>query len=174
MKIKALITTLVLGSSSLALANPSWSGGVNVQASYGGQVAIRDHRDVQPQPIVRDHRDGNRDRDRDRDGDRDDVRNIEMTLVSSAKLEKNQAESFRIEAPRGFSKLVLQRTAGTTAVQKVTIRFADGCRQVAYPNALLDARGETSTIHLTSRAPIEHITVEGSSGPYGLYSIFAA
>lgn len=53
MNIKALITTLVLGSSSAALAKPvvTFSGSASV--SVGSNATVRDHR---PAVVVRDHR----------------------------------------------------------------------------------------------------------------------
>jgi hypothetical protein len=53
MNIKALITTLILGSSSAALAKPvvTFSGSASV--SVGSDYSVRDHRTT----VVRDHRD---------------------------------------------------------------------------------------------------------------------
>ena len=55
MNIKALITTLILGSSSAAMAKPvvTFSGSASV--SVGSDSTVRDHRSARP--IVRDHRD---------------------------------------------------------------------------------------------------------------------
>ena len=53
MNIKAIIASLVLGSSSIAMASPSVTVSATAQGSYGTQV-VRDHRfdDSWNQPIA--------------------------------------------------------------------------------------------------------------------------
>src|SRR5687768_8477657 len=55
MNIKALITTLILGSSSAAMAKPVVTFTGSASVNLGSDYAVRDHRT--PRPIVRDHRD---------------------------------------------------------------------------------------------------------------------
>lgn len=195
MKIKALITTLVLGSSSLALANPSWSGGVNVQASYGGQVAIRDHRDFQPQPIVRDHRDGDRDRDRDRDGDRDWRREHRapisigqqvpviqpapmpyvrqwMTIAQDTSLSSRGASLLWFPNGREIHALQLQACAGETLVDRIVVTYTSGATRVIEPDVMLSGSNRSVTVPL-EYGRIAKIAIYGKSGPRGRYTILA-
>src|SRR5690242_14610347 len=102
MKIKALITTLVLGTSSLAVAAP----------------AVRDHRTpvVAPAPAAFWHRPAPRPM-------------YPVTLASSQTV--NGRDVIRVSAAqRAFTKLELRSTKGRTKLDKVMITFANGGTQL--------------------------------------------
>jgi len=172
MNFKALITTLVLGSSSIALADPSWSGGVSVQ----GNIGMRGDHDGDADDYVRDHR-------------------VPLPvyqpapaplpiyqpelvqLVQPTRLLRRHVKTFSLGANSGFSRLEVKADRGETRVYELEITFADGQKQVVRTDRLLNAnmRGERSmTVALKCRAPISRIEVEGKTGPIGIFSILAA
>ena len=192
MNIKALITTLVLGSASLApslaMASPSWSGGVKVTATsdrYRGPE-VRDHRgeQPQPQPVVRDHRDGydrdGHDRDHDRgqessrDRDRDDGRYGWRSLWTAltSPMQFDHEKNF-VNVSGRFSRLQLRADAGRTRIFELVIVYGNGEQQVVRPFVLLDESHPTYTVGLEA-SPIVQIKAFGSSGPGSAYSILAS
>ncbi|NVB77023.1 MAG: hypothetical protein HOV81_01390 [Kofleriaceae bacterium] len=136
MKIKALITTLVLGTSSVALAAP----------------AVRDHRAPAPVVVAQ----GNWHRPAPRPM-------YPVTLASSQKI--NGRELIRVAASqRAFTKLELRSKAGRTKLDKVMITFANGGTQLIDCNKLLTG-SETFSIDLKGNSRnIKSITLVGSSG----------
>jgi hypothetical protein len=170
MNIKALIATLVLGSSSIALADPSWTTASNA-SSYrdhdgdgdgdADDAVVRDHRVIEPiaQPLPA-------------------WRTSWMPLTQPARLLYRHVKSFEIGGNEGFSRLQIKSDKAETRVYQVRILFRDGKQQVVNTNTLLNANGpryeRTMTLNLECRAPIARIVVEGKTGPLGTFSILAA
>src|SRR5262245_8494483 len=111
MKIKALITTLVLGSSSVAMAHP-----VATQIVRGQPTPVYQPAPV-PQPAYH--------------------RAAWMTLGSVNQI-ANGAMAFRVGwNAEQFSTLKLQSQGGKTLVQRVLIQFANGRMQMVELNQYL-------------------------------------
>ncbi len=141
MKIKALITTLVLGSSSVALAAPA----VRDHRPPAGAVLAQAH--VQPAPW-------NRPAPRPM---------YPVTLASAQKL--SGREVIRVSpSQRAFTKLELRSNTGRTKLDKVMITFANGRTQLIDCNKLLTG-SERFSIDLKGNARnIKSIVLVGSSG----------
>ena len=122
MNIKAIIASLVLGSSSIAMASPSVTVSANVQAPYG--TVVRDHREpVAPPaaapltfeagwrkspPIYR-----------------------SVTLASNMRLSGGRA-AIAVGAQAGrFDTLKISAATGRTLVKQVYVQFDNGRWQVA-------------------------------------------
>jgi hypothetical protein len=199
MNIKALITTLVLGSSSIALADPSWSGGVSVNASVATSgVVVRDHREPAPlppppapvyrtplrriaqpapiaQPIVDDRCDNIH-----LGGDLSVYTGTTagyvggwLALTQPTKIERGR-EFISVNSNQRFSQLLLRSDGGTTQVSQVAIFFQNGQEQVVKTNAWLGSRNPDLAINLEKRGKISRIVVYGSSGQRARYSVLAA
>ena len=173
MNIKALITTLVIGSSSIALADPSWQAGVHVDndGDVDAGVVIRDHRGYEPAPApatVPSYWP-------------QPVYQAPISPPTLGWVELRQPTKIvggrdfvTVHARRRFSQITLQSDGGRTRVAEVAIQFRDGTWQTLRPNMMLDAQNSTLTIDLSERAQINRICVYGSSGRLGRYSILAA
>jgi hypothetical protein len=134
MKIKALITTLILGSSSVALAAP----------------AVRDHR----APVVAQNYAWHRPAPRPM---------YPVTLASAQKVSGREVIRVS-PAQRAFTKLELRSTAGRTKLDKVMITFANGGTQLIDCNQLLSGRQTYSIDLKGNNRNIKSITLVGSSG----------
>lgn len=175
MKLKALITALVLGSSSLALASPSWSGGVQVTATsrYGHGPVVRDHRgwgEEQPAPIVRDHR-GDFDDDRDRDGDRDGARSwVELGQVAM----RGSHEAAYVRSNERFSTVMIKSDAGCTNISEIHIGYANGEVQIIRDvDQRLDGSNPMLTVALDQRSPLRRIVIYGNSNRGASNTVYA-
>lgn len=167
MNFKALITTLVLGSSSIALADPSWSGGVSVQGSIG----MRGNHDGDADDYVRDHR-------------------VPLPvyqpapaplpiyqpqwvqLVRSAQLVGNR-QIFDLDTTQQFRKLQLRSIEGMTHIERIVVKFRSGRVEVLRPDVTLDAKNCDVTLSLQLHGRIDTLQVFGRGGRYGRYSILA-
>jgi hypothetical protein len=155
MKIKALITTLVLGSSSLALAAPAYNG-----------PAVRDHRTLpapRPAPLPAPtaqarfnfgfawHRPVAR----------------PLLLANNTRVAGMEDISVA-QGRRAFTKLELKANSGRTNLELVVIRFANGQSQTVNlrgnQNGVIKA-GKSVTIDLAGNARyIQSIKLIGKSG----------
>ena len=148
MRIKALITALVIGSSSVALAAPG--------------------------PVVRDHRavsaryDGH-------GNARFGFRPMPLRWVTLANDTHLSGRAFIKVAPsaRKFTKLELRADKGNTQIDKVLIQFANGRTQVVEQNARLTS-GKPVTIDLKGEArSIDRIVLVGRSTPWASLDVLA-
>ena len=165
MKIKALITLLVLGStaSSVAMARPVLVSG------YEGAPVVRDHRvhrisapapapapEVMlpaPPPFV-----------------------PQWTTLGTESRIIDGAMSFRAGAKMGrFIALKLQSTAGKSLINRVEIKFANGRTQLVEVNKYLNASSPTITIDLAGddARTIKGVTVVGRNARQSAYSVLA-
>jgi hypothetical protein len=148
MKIKALITTLVLGSSSLALAAPAYTA-----------PAVRDHRTLPAPPAhVVQARAGFR---------------WQRPVVKTQLLANNTHIAGRsvisvAQGTRAFTKLELKANSGRTNIERVLIVYGNGRTQVvnmtARKSGIVNAN-KSLTIDLEGNARfIKSITLIGKSG----------
>lgn len=147
LKLKAALVSLVLGSSSVALASPVATFTANAHASFSFGPEIRDHRAptsyARPAPTSW----------------------IELSGLASL---RNGSTVIRPELAR-ISHLRLQGSRGWTYVQRVELRFRDGTYQTLPVNRWL-----TSSIDLAvRRGRVDSITVVGSSRRNATYQLLA-
>lgn len=134
-KLKALIATLVLGSSSIAMAQPSFR---DTSSSYD-----RSERFDRSDRFGRDQR-----IDRDRRWDRDEqtqpqfggprvYRTSWVSLAEPMQL-SHRRDAIDVNQRGTFTQLRLQTAAGTSFIQRVIVHFHDGGRQVVEINRTVD------------------------------------
>lgn len=164
-KIKAALITLMLGSSSAAMASPSLSFSANAQVSFGTSVSA---------PIVRDHR------------------SEPAPPPAAYPMPVNQWTSWiSLGAPLSLSdgrdvvrpslanmnitQLRLQATVGMSYVQKVQIRFKDGTLQNLTLNKWLTTKAPMINLDLqANHRGIDSITVLGTAAARNAsYQLFA-
>ncbi len=159
MSLKALITTLVIGSSSVALAAPTVSYGptvrdhrtpeltrdhrsaININASAG--IQFRPIRPVRPAPLP-----------------------APLTWVTLANDMQVSGRTAIKVAPtaRPFSKLELRAEKGNTSIDKVMIVFANGRSQIVNLDARLGKRDSVVSIDLDGNTrSIDRIVLVGRS-----------
>ncbi len=144
-KLKALIATLVLGSSSIAMAQPSFQPTSSRfdQRSSRFDRSDRFDRYDRSDRFDRDHR-----IDRDRRWDRDEqaqpqldgprvYRSTWVSLVQPMELSRGR-DSFDINQRGTFTQLRLQTSAGASFIQRVIVHFEDGGRQVVELDRTVD------------------------------------
>lgn len=150
LKIKAALISLVLGSSSVALASPSLSLTANAEASFSFGPTVRDHRTVPSSyTMPRPH--------------------MSWIALSAPMSLRNSSVTIRPELAR-ISQLRLQASRGMTYVRRVDIRFRDGASQSLQVNRWL-----TSSIDLAVRngRRVDSITVIGFSGRGAMHQLWA-
>ena len=165
MKIKALVTCLVLGSSSLALAAPSYT------TPYAAPT-VRDHRQLPPAPVGAP---------------------TPAPIVQAPVAQYHGQFGFGWQKPlarpvlladntrvngwsninvaqgtRAFTKLELKANRGKTDLERVLITFGNGQRQVVSLRGKLDGKinpGKSLTIDLDGNGRfIKSVMLIGSSG----------
>jgi hypothetical protein len=160
LNMKALITTLVLGSSSVAVAGPSVSFTAHAQASWGTTSAG---------PLVRDHRYGD-------EGRFDDLRRRRAGtwIALSEPVSAARRNVIRLGERRDdISKLRLQTTRGSTYIYALNIRFDDGSRQVLTVNKWLYSGMPSLELDLPrNRRGIDRIIVTSYAGRGAMYQLF--
>jgi hypothetical protein len=169
MNLKALVTMLVLGSSSVALARP-----VAVSGSAGASITVRDHRAPRdyraPVPAPAPAHDGS-------------YRTpppfvpLWVTLGTESRI-IDGAMAFRVNPTlrsARFSALKLQSAGGKSLIHRVEIQFANGRTQVVQLNQYLTAASPTITIDLAGDAAraIRNVTVVGRNARQSSYSVLA-
>jgi len=158
MNIKALVTMLVLGSSSIAMAHPV------TYSSYEGAPIVRDHRTPAPAPAY--------------DGS---LRTPPpfvppwITLGTESRIVDGEM-AFRVGPQMGrFSTLKLQTAFGKSLIYRIQVRFSNGATQTVEVNRYLNASNPAITIHLDgsrSRA-IRSVTVVGRNARQSSFSVLA-
>ena len=165
MNIKALITTLVLGSSSLAFAD-HYEGSYAPAPEQATAPAVRDHRMLPPTPAPAPvqaqgygygwHRQVAQ----------------PVLLADNARV----AGRALINVPastRAFTKLELKSNSGRTSIERVVIVFGNGQRQVARLGSIVNGKGSL-TIDLDGGARnIKSIMLIGNSARRGSIDVLA-
>jgi hypothetical protein len=177
MNIKALITTLVLGSSSVAMAKPvTVSGSVGASWSYGNHVPapapapiVRDHRMPAPLPAHQTRYDYNHNEWRS-----PPIVPVWTTLGTMNRIADGQM-SFAVSPYSQFSTLKLQNLKGKSLIYRVQIEFANGRTQVVELNQYLMASNPVISIDLAGRSArsIRNVTVIGRNARMSAYSVQA-
>ncbi len=159
MNTKAILATLfVIGSSTVALADPS------------GGVTVRDHRDGDDVTVqVRDHR------DQDRDKDMDARRRLPVWSVLSAndRLSNGRAK-IAVSSWRNLSELRLTATRGSTEIEKIQIKFSDGDVQTFAPDQMIGADSPSLTVSLQGHDRVKSIVVFGHANRRSAFEILGA
>jgi hypothetical protein len=155
-KLTALITTLVLGASSIAAADTA--------------VAFQASAKLRPAPAVipaRDHRIGTT-------AVPSMYRAPWVALSQPLMLDNNGRNAIRLATPSRYSQLRLQSTAGRSFVDSVIVRFADGSRQEIQVNKTLDARAPMVNLNISNRASVERVVIKGSTNRRASVQLFGA
>ena len=161
MNLKTIIASLVLGSSSLAMASPSVTFGASAQGSYGTTV-VRDRvQPAAPQPIApTDYRDGGV----WRGGHKLPPVFRPVTLASAVHFANDGRTFIRVGPQAGrFGTLQISAANGRTLIKQVYIQFENGQEQVIRNVDRTLAGNQTLTLDLDgNRRSIARIVVYGS------------
>lgn len=156
-KLKAVLITALLGSSTAAMASPSVSFSADASISWStsaGGAIIRDHR-TEPAPMP-----------------------MPSTTWISLGAPLHLANGRDVLRPQAgmFSQVRLQATTGLSYIQKVTVRFKDGGMQTVTFNQWLTSRNSMLQFDLNqNHRAIDTITVQGTGGyrnQGGSYQVF--
>lgn len=180
MNLKTILVSLVLGSSSIAMAAPA--------AAPATVTVVRDHAAGTEYTVINDH-DAPAARPSaiyDRDGQ--SWRGVPkpavyrpVTLASSLRLGASGRASITVGGQAGrFDTLQLTASAGKTFIKRVTVQFNNGQSQVVSLGRTLDG-DETLAIDLAgNHREIRRIVVTGNElatgrrRPYGAFTITAS
>lgn len=196
-----LVGLAIAGSSSVALARPAtYAPDAAWRVEADRPVVVRDHRDVPLDDEAflderyespyddrwRDDRDAWFDDDgsrRDRDGRFDDdrfrhdrpyVRRAKwLALTPQLELERGR-QIAELHTHERFGQVRLQNQTGRMYVDRITIVFANGERQVEHVDRVLDGHRAMVNIDLDGGRRIDRIIVRGEpirSGHYQLYAM---
>jgi hypothetical protein len=149
MMLKALITTLVLGTSSVAMARP-------VAPNYQPTPVYQPYR---PAPVYR-----------------APAHRSSWVTLGSVNHIANGEMSFWMGRTMNerFSTLKLKSGAGKSLIQRVLIQFANGRTQTVDVNQYLNASNPTITIDLQGRErAISKVTVIGRNARQSSFSVLA-
>lgn len=160
MKTKAIIVSLaslVLGSSSIALASPGVTFSATASGSYGTTV-VRDHRHAAPAPVLQpaSWRDSNNHGWRDR-------MYRPVTLASDLRFAQHGRTFITVGERMGrFQALQISAGAGRTFIKQVYVQFENGQEQVIRNIDRTLARTQSLTLDLDGgRRAIRRIVVYG-------------
>ena len=179
MNLKTILVSLVLGSSSIALAAPA------APAPTSATVVVRDHAagteyTVTDAQAARPNAIGYKDGQGWRGIPKPPVFRPPVTLASNMRLTSGRA-AIAVGSQAGkFDTLQLTASAGKTFIQQVVVQFNNGQNQVIGLRKMLDGN-DTLTIDLAgNHREIRKIVVTGnelSTGrrrPYGAFNITAS
>lgn len=151
-KIKALITTLVLGTSSVAMADTSLSFRATAQASWGAPS-------IAAPPVVRDHRMTTVSYERPTTR----LRGTWISLAEPMHLRRGyNVIQLGTQAP--LNQIRLQSASGQSFISTVTVQYANGASQVVTLNQWIDARNPMAQFNLNRTAAVTSIFINGSRG----------
>ena len=161
-KIAALVTTLILGASSAALAAPGWD-----QSSYGPA----NDRTPAGRPFRPDFRPNFRP-----DFRPDFRRPVQSwtTLESNGSLMRGR-DFINVSSSARFSKLKLEANGrGSIHIDKLIITFGNGQKQVVHVNKTMNGRSGATLIDVDGRSRnIDKVMVLGRGGYRASYSLAA-
>jgi hypothetical protein len=172
MNIKAILASLILGSSSIAMASPA-APGVTVSSVSYGNTAIRDHRfapPVQPAPGAIYYRTDNADHAYNAYNGRwmpPVARPV--TLAAGLRLAPNSQTEIKVGAQAGaFTTLKLDATGGRSFIRQVYIQFENGQEQIIRNLDRTLTGNECLTLDLDGgRRQIHRVIVYGAQGAIG-------
>lgn len=167
MKRTALVTTFLLGLSSVALAAPSTAPG---RGEWKPAPTVIDHRGPQkPTPPALDHRAPQRPM----------VKPMRWTSLSStsklgASRRATSKAQINVRSKAAFSTIKLEAKAGATFVDKVVITFGNGRSQTVELDKNLTARSPLVIDLDGEQRFITKIVVVGKGGVRSAFSVLAA
>jgi hypothetical protein len=154
-KIKAALVTLILGTSSAAMAAPAVSFTAQANLAFGTQVGpnVRDHRTqpAYPMPV--------------NPGYAWIALGSQMSLSSGKTTVKPSLGS--------ISQLRLEASAGSSYVKKVQVKFRDGSVQNVKLNQWLTTRAPLDLSLTANRSGVDTIVITGSAQYNARYQLFA-
>ena len=167
MNIKSILAAaLVIGSSSLALAQPAAQGGVTVE----GSVDVRDHRTPEyfaptPAPVVVAQTSDFR-------RPLPPIRVPQMKMLANdTKIARFGRDTLTFARPMKLQSIKLQGETGKTSVSEVAIKFANGRQQIVQENQLL-TKGGCIDIDLAGNVRnVTGIVIYGSSGARASFDV---
>jgi hypothetical protein len=159
MNIKAIIASLVLGSSSIAMASPSVTVSANAQASYG--TVVRDHRAPAAPPIITPVTQPAR-------WQWKPPVYRQVTLASNLHLAAGRA-SVSVGAQAGrFNTLQITAATGRTLIKQVYVQFENGQWQAVKNLDRTLGANQTLTVDLDgNRRAIRQVVVMGNELGFG-------
>jgi hypothetical protein len=156
-KLKAALVTLLLGTSSAAIAAPSVSFSADAQITWASFMPTL--------PSVRDHRTSS-----EPAWSMPSNRTTWISLATSLGLSDGR-DVVNLSRGTDINALRLTATRGNTYVQKLTVRFADGSRKVMTVNRWLT---RTPIELALDRCDVSSITVTGSASRNTSYQMSAS
>jgi hypothetical protein len=162
-KLKAVLLTAIIGSSSAAMAQPTvtFSGGASAQFSWGTPASYT-------APVVRDHSSNQT------AYQMPSSRETYINLASSLNLATGRDVVRPQMSLRNTDSLMLRVNSGMAFVQKVRVQFADGSMQNVPVNAWMSTRNAAPLeIGLRNNKRIDTITIIGSASGRVSYQLFA-
>ena len=158
MKISAIVTSLVLGISSVAAAAPSIT---HQASSQHTSVAARRFEPPMTRPAIRPL-----------------PAPVRWQLLDTAKPSRAGRQVIDVHSRARFTKLKLEATRGTAVIDKVLVTFANGRTQVIEVDKRLAGYGSASFTILdlggASSRQISKIVVVSAPNTRASYSILAA
>jgi hypothetical protein len=151
--LKAIIATLVLGASGVAVADPGPSVTFRGEARWGQPDNTHQSYDRERRPYWRN--------------------NTWVALTSPLQLDRGRT-MIDVNQRRAFQQLRLQQTThGMTHIDRVVVRFENGERQVIQVNQRLSTRNPMINIDLDGRQRrVDRIIVMGDSRRGGAIQVF--
>jgi hypothetical protein len=182
MNIKAILASLILGSSSIAMASPA-APGVTVSSVSYGDTTIRDHRFAPPVQTVNWDDDGAYRApiaqpvaqpiyyrtDNAFNGRWMPPEYRPVTLAAGLRLAPNSQTEIKVGAQAGaFTTLKLDATGGRSFIRQVYIQFENGQEQIIRNVNRTLTGNECLTLDLDGgRRQIHRVIVYGALGPTG-------
>jgi hypothetical protein len=146
-KMKALITTLVLGTSSVAMADSSISFHAN--ASWGTPMSA---------PVVRDHRPATVSYQQPAR-----VRGTWVALTEPMTLSRGRG-FIDLSSRTPLNQIRLQSASGQAFISTITVQYTNGASQVVTLNQWIDSRNPLAQFNLNRTAQVDSILINGSHG----------
>lgn len=151
-KIKALITALVLGTSSIAMADTSVTFSGRADAQWGNvSPDVRDHRSypgyqapVHQAPVTT------------------FARGTWVSLAEPMNLGRGRGSLIDLDSRAMFNQIRLQSASGATFIGTVTVQYRNGASQVVTVNQWIDSQNPMTQFALNRTAQVESIMINGS------------
>jgi hypothetical protein len=154
-KIKALITALVLGTSSIAAADTSVTFSGRADAPWGtASPSVRDHRSETAYP-----------------GYQAPVyqaptttfaRGTWVSLAEPMNLGRGRGSMIDLNSRALFNQIRLQSASGATFIGTVTVQYKNGASQIVTVNQWIDAQNPMTQFALNRTAQVDSIMINGS------------
>jgi len=152
-KMKALITALVLGTSSAAMAAPSVTFTAHAEASWGTvSPNIRDHRTLTTYPTYQ--------------SPATFARGTWISLAEPMNMARGRA-TIDINSRSAFNQIRLQSASGSSFIRTVTVQYVNGASQVITLNQWIDAHNPMAQFNLNRPMQVDSIMINGQRNARG-------